>query len=108
MSFSATGDCLMRRLKAISSPRAAQVSRHIWFRRDCDSSPTYRRRTAENSRGMDSVIVTGASRGIGLAIADRLARDGFQVVAVARRDSEELTASAARLAQQGLGSLVFR
>jgi 3-oxoacyl-[acyl-carrier protein] reductase len=57
---------------------------------------------------MDSVIVTGASRGIGLAIADRLARDGFRVVAVARRDSEELAASAERLAQQGLGSLEFR
>jgi 3-oxoacyl-[acyl-carrier protein] reductase len=57
---------------------------------------------------MDSVIVTGASRGIGLAIADRLARDGFRVVAVARRDSEALAASAARLAQQGLGSLEFR
>ena len=57
---------------------------------------------------MDNVIVTGASRGIGLAIADRLARDGFRVVAVARRDSEALAASAARLAQQGLGSLEFR
>ena len=57
---------------------------------------------------MDSVIVTGASRGIGLAIAHRLARDGFQVVAVARRDSEELAASAASLAQEGLGSLLFR
>jgi 3-oxoacyl-[acyl-carrier protein] reductase len=56
---------------------------------------------------MDSVIVTGASRGIGLAIADRLARDGFRVVAVARRDSGALAASAAKLAQQGLGSLEF-
>jgi 3-oxoacyl-[acyl-carrier protein] reductase len=56
---------------------------------------------------MDSVIVTGASRGIGLAIADRLARDGFRVVAVARGDSQALAASAARLAQQGLGSLEF-
>jgi 3-oxoacyl-[acyl-carrier protein] reductase len=57
---------------------------------------------------VDSVIVTGASRGIGLAIAERLARDGFRVVAVARRESEGLAASASSLAQQGLGSLVFR
>ena len=56
---------------------------------------------------MDSVIVTGATRGIGLAIADRLARDGFQVVAIARRNSEELEASAADFAQKGPGSLVF-
>jgi 3-oxoacyl-[acyl-carrier protein] reductase len=56
---------------------------------------------------MDSVIVTGASRGIGLAIADRLARDGFRVVAVARGDTEARAASAARLAQQGAGSLEF-
>src|SRR5208283_2829435 len=57
---------------------------------------------------MDSVIVTGASRGIGLAIAERLARDGFQVVAVARRESEAVTALAAAVAQQGSGSLAFR
>jgi len=56
---------------------------------------------------MDNVIVTGASRGIGLAIAERLARDGFRVVAVARRDSEALSESVARL-EQGPGSLVFR
>ena len=56
---------------------------------------------------MDNVVVTGASRGIGLAIADRLARDGFRVLAVARRDSEAL-AAAAKLAEGGPGALVFR
>jgi 3-oxoacyl-[acyl-carrier protein] reductase len=44
---------------------------------------------------MDNVIVTGASRGLGLAIADRLAADGFRVVAVARRSSRELEAAIA-------------
>ncbi len=57
---------------------------------------------------MDNVVVTGASRGIGLAIADRLARDGFRVLAVARRDTEALAATAAKLTDGGLGTLVFR
>jgi len=39
---------------------------------------------------MRNVIVTGASRGLGLAIAERLVADGFRVVAVARRESDEL------------------
>lgn len=56
---------------------------------------------------MDNVIVTGASRGIGLAIAERLARDGFRVVAVARRESEAFAESDARL-KGGPGALVFR
>jgi len=39
---------------------------------------------------MRNVIVTGGSRGIGLAIARRLASAGYNVVAVARRESDEL------------------
>ena len=56
---------------------------------------------------MDNVIVTGASRGLGLAIADRLARDSFRVIGVARRDNEAFTA-AAKLAEHGPGALTFR
>jgi len=37
---------------------------------------------------MDNVIVTGASRGLGVAIATRLAADGFHVIAVSRRIAE--------------------
>lgn len=56
---------------------------------------------------MENILVTGASRGLGLAIADRLVRDGFRVIAVARRDSEAL-ATARKLAERGPGALLFR
>jgi 3-oxoacyl-[acyl-carrier protein] reductase len=39
-----------------------------------------------------NVLVSGASRGLGLAIAQRLARDGYAVQAVARAPSEPLAA----------------
>ena len=37
------------------------------------------------------VLVTGATRGLGLAIATRLLREGYQVIGVARHPSEEFT-----------------
>jgi 3-oxoacyl-[acyl-carrier protein] reductase len=39
---------------------------------------------------MRNVIVTGASRGLGLAITQRLVAEGFRVIAVARRESDAL------------------
>jgi 3-oxoacyl-[acyl-carrier protein] reductase len=42
---------------------------------------------------MHNVLVTGGSRGIGLAIGKRLARAGYNVIAVARRESEDLAAA---------------
>jgi 3-oxoacyl-[acyl-carrier protein] reductase len=41
---------------------------------------------------VDNVIVTGGSRGLGLAIAQRLASRGYSVIAVARREGETLAA----------------
>jgi 3-oxoacyl-[acyl-carrier protein] reductase len=55
---------------------------------------------------MDNVVVTGASRGLGLAIADRLACDGFRVLAVARRETEAL-AAATKVAERGPGGMTF-
>ncbi len=56
---------------------------------------------------MDNVVVTGASRGIGLAIAARLARVGFAVVAVARKRGEAFDRVAAEIADDGVAALQF-
>lgn len=42
---------------------------------------------------MYNVIVTGGSRGLGLGIARRLASAGYSVIAVARKETGELTAA---------------
>ncbi|MHB8283773.1 MAG: SDR family NAD(P)-dependent oxidoreductase [Caulobacteraceae bacterium] len=55
---------------------------------------------------MRNVLVTGASRGIGLAIARRLIDDGFGVIAVARTPSDALSA-AIEAAGGAEGSLRF-
>ena len=56
---------------------------------------------------MDNVLVTGASRGIGLAIAIRLAASGYRVVAVARRSTDGLDAAIAQCRRSGVGALEF-
>jgi 3-oxoacyl-[acyl-carrier protein] reductase len=55
-----------------------------------------------------SVLVTGGSRGLGLGIAQVLAGSGFQVVAVARRESDAFLAAQERVAKQAQGTLHFR
>ncbi len=47
---------------------------------------------------MRNVLVTGASRGLGLGIARRLAGSGYRVLAVARSSTPELEAAQAELA----------
>jgi 3-oxoacyl-[acyl-carrier protein] reductase len=57
---------------------------------------------------MHNVLVTGGSRGIGLAISRRLAAAGYNVIAVARRESDELTDAIRNAIAQGAGVLHFR
>jgi 3-oxoacyl-[acyl-carrier protein] reductase len=56
---------------------------------------------------MDNVIVTGASRGIGLAIARKLAASGFGVIAVARSCGADLEAAIEEAKRAARGSLSF-
>ena len=55
---------------------------------------------------MRNVVITGGSRGIGLSIARRLAGAGYNAIAVARRESPELT-EAVRETREA-GALHFR
>jgi len=57
---------------------------------------------------MHNVLVTGGSRGIGLAIAQRLAAAGYNVIAVARSESEALREAIGAVVNQGRGGLHFR
>lgn len=57
---------------------------------------------------MENVVVTGGSRGLGLGIASKLAVAGYRVIAVARRESEQLLCVMRRSEQERQGSLVFR
>ena len=50
---------------------------------------------------MRNVIVTGASRGLGLAIAKALAASGYRVLAIARSPTEELRTLSAAVTQAG-------
>jgi 3-oxoacyl-[acyl-carrier protein] reductase len=53
------------------------------------------------------VVVSGGSRGLGLAVTRRLAADGFQVIALARRDTPELASLAMRTPALDWGAVRF-
>ncbi len=56
---------------------------------------------------MRDVLVTGGSRGLGLAISRRLALAGYRVIAVARRESSQLKSTLDEVAGNGGGSIHF-
>ena len=51
--------------------------------------------SARKAKGARGVLVTGGSRGLGLAIAQKLAAAGYRTIAVARTESKEITAAIA-------------
>jgi 3-oxoacyl-[acyl-carrier protein] reductase len=53
---------------------------------------------------MRNVVVTGASRGLGLGIVRRLAAAGYSVIGIARKESDGLTSA---IAEAGRGALHF-
>jgi 3-oxoacyl-[acyl-carrier protein] reductase len=55
-----------------------------------------------------NVIVTGASRGLGLTIASALAAQGYRVIGVARSESAALTAASRAASDSGRGSIEYR
>lgn len=57
---------------------------------------------------MSNVIVTGGSRGLGLAIGRKLVKAGYDVIAIARREGAELAAAGLETGREKLGRLHFK
>jgi 3-oxoacyl-[acyl-carrier protein] reductase len=57
---------------------------------------------------MRNVIVTGGSRGLGLAMSRALASSGYCVIAVARSLSPDLATAARQAAEEARGAIEFR
>ena len=57
---------------------------------------------------MRNVVVTGGSRGLGLAISLKLAAAGYRAIAIARQESRELSAAIAASARAGTDAVQFR
>ncbi len=61
----------------------------------------------KSCRPARNILITGASRGLGLGIARKLAAAGYCVIAVARKNNKELTAAIAEAKRGKRGSLHF-
>jgi 3-oxoacyl-[acyl-carrier protein] reductase len=56
---------------------------------------------------MRNVLVTGGNRGLGLGIARKLAAEGYRVIAVARRETDQLTSAIREAESHNPGALHF-
>jgi 3-oxoacyl-[acyl-carrier protein] reductase len=59
------------------------------------------------SSGSRNVLITGASRGLGLGIARKLVAAGYNVIAVGRKTNKDLTSALAQARRSKHGSLAF-
>jgi 3-oxoacyl-[acyl-carrier protein] reductase len=57
---------------------------------------------------MQNIIVTGGSRGLGLAMGNALAAAGYRVIALARSNTAEVSAASRAAADSGRGAIEFR
>jgi 3-oxoacyl-[acyl-carrier protein] reductase len=57
---------------------------------------------------MANIVVTGGSRGLGLAIARKLATAGYRVIVIARKENEQLASAVREVGPSHQGSLHFR
>jgi 3-oxoacyl-[acyl-carrier protein] reductase len=57
---------------------------------------------------MRNIIVSGGSRGLGLAIVSTLAAAGYRVIAIARTETEELRSVAQKADREQCGAVQFR
>ncbi|MDP9171196.1 MAG: SDR family oxidoreductase, partial [Acidobacteriota bacterium] len=67
----------------------------------------YYNKSRERDIAGEAVLITGGSRGLGLALAQRFAREGCRV-AICARDEEELGRAAASLTRFGSGVMTVR
>jgi 3-oxoacyl-[acyl-carrier protein] reductase len=59
------------------------------------------------AEAMRNVLITGASRGLGLGIARKLTEAGYRVIALARQKNKEVTAAITEAERGSRGSLHF-
>jgi 3-oxoacyl-[acyl-carrier protein] reductase len=57
---------------------------------------------------MQNVIISGGSRGLGLAMVRTLAAAGYRAIALARSSNEQLAAASRTAAAEGRGAIEFR
>jgi len=57
---------------------------------------------------MRNAVITGASRGLGLGIARKLAACGYRVIAIARSENEQCSSVRDEIEKSGRGAFIFR